>query len=85
LAKAFTFPQYLHQSVIKYGAQADDKKAAHFLDDPKAVRRLRTAMARDWKLIEALANKLIEVGTVTGPEIAHVFLEAKYGPKLVRR
>ena len=85
LAKAFTFQQYLHESVIKYGAPQDYKKAAHILDNPKAVRRLRTAMARDWKLIEALANKLMEVVTVTGPKVADVFLEAKCGPKLVRR
>lgn len=84
-AKAFTFQQYLHESVIKYGAHQDYRRAAHILDDPKAVRRLRTAMARDWELIEALANKLMEVVTVTGPEVADVFYEAKYGPKQVRR
>jgi hypothetical protein len=83
LAKAFTFQQYLHESLIKYGAHQDYMKAAHILDDPKAVTRLRMAMARDWKLITALANKLIDVGTVTGPEIGHVFLEAKYGRKPV--
>jgi hypothetical protein len=85
LAKTFTFQQYMHESVIKYGAHHDYQRAAQILDDPKAVRRLRTAMARDWKLIEALANKLMEVVTLSGPEVFDVFLEAKYGQRPVRR
>lgn len=53
--------------------------------DPHQVALLGSQITHDWAFIEALASKLMVVGTVAGPDVVDVFFEAKYGPRLVRR
>jgi len=71
--------------IINNGGRIDWQRSTEVFANPHQVALLRSQITRDWACIEALANKLMVVGTMTGPEVADVFFEGKYGRKLVRR
>jgi hypothetical protein len=54
--------------IINNGGRIDWQRSTEVFANPHQVALLRSQITRDWAFIEALAAKLMVVGTMTGVE-----------------